>query len=61
MLAVGKKIAIYRINTSHRMYGEGWGSYSVAARTCEEAIRMAKREFISGERVESVNLLASNR
>ena len=50
---------IYQINTEHRRYGLNWGSQKIAARTAEEAIRLAKKEFISGERMSEVKILAT--
>ena len=56
-----QSIGIYKVSTTHSRYGDNWASYKIAARNCEEAIRKAKREFMRGERIESVNLLASTR
>ena len=58
---MSQAVEIYKVNTAHNRFGNNWGSYKVAARNCEEAIRKAKREFIRGERLESIDLLASTR
>lgn len=50
---------IYKVGTAHSRWGSNWGSYNVAARTAEEAIRKAKKQFVSGERVDTVQLLAT--
>jgi hypothetical protein len=49
---------IYEVNIEHKTYGMNWRSVKVAAKTAEEAIRAAKRDFNTRERVESVELLA---
>lgn len=54
-------VDIYKINTRHSRYGNNWGAYKVAARNADEAIIKAKREFTRGERLESLELLASTR
>ena len=50
---------IYLIHTEHMTYGRNWANVKVAARTCEEAMRLARKEMGSRERVESVELLAA--
>jgi hypothetical protein len=50
---------IYQVNTEHVVVGRNYSSYKIAARTCEEAIAKAKKEFMPAERLESVELLAS--
>lgn len=49
---------IYRIKTEHSRWGANYSHYNVAASTAEEAIKKAKKEFGSGERVEEIQLLA---
>jgi len=56
-----KNIAIYKVGTEHIRWGSNWASYTIAARNGEEAVRKAKKEFNSGERLESLQLLASTR
>lgn len=51
---------IYKINIEHKRYGRDWSSRNVSARTCEEAIKKAKAEFSTQERVESCELLAAD-
>lgn len=50
---------IYRVNTEHWRYGQNFSHMKILAKTCEEAIKRAKRKMQNGERVESVELLAS--
>jgi hypothetical protein len=50
---------IYKINIEHTTHGLNWSSVKVAAKTAEQAIRAAKKNFNRGERVESVELIAS--
>jgi hypothetical protein len=50
---------IYKVYVEHKTYGMNWSSMKVDARTCEEAIKKAKKELSTRERVESVELLAS--
>lgn len=50
---------IYQITIEHTKYGRNWDSTKVAANTAEQAIRKAKRDFTSRERVESVELIAA--
>jgi len=52
---------IYKVNTEHTKHGPNWNSYKVAARNADEALRKAKHGFIRGERLESLELLASTR
>lgn len=54
-------VDIYKVHTAHIRWGNNWSSYKVAARSADEAIRKVKREFIRGERLESLELLASTR
>lgn len=50
---------IYKINPEHLTYGRNWGSTKVDARTFDEAVRKAKSELGSRERIESVELIAA--
>lgn len=54
-----KQLSIYKVNTEHSRWGKNFSSERVAAFTCEQAIAKAKRTFSPGERVESVERLAS--
>lgn len=50
---------IYEVNIEHKTHGTNWTSVKIAADTADEAIRLAKINFKSYERLESVELLAS--
>lgn len=50
---------IYKIYTEHKQHGHNYDSYKVAAETCEQAIARVKKEFGEGERLQSIELLAS--
>lgn len=53
---------IYRVNVERKCSGYwnlNWKRFDIAARNAEEAIRKAKRDFNTLERIESVELLAS--
>lgn len=54
-----KTLSIYKVNTEHSRWGKNFSSEKIAAFTCEQAIKKAKRNFQSGERVESVERLAT--
>ena len=50
---------IYKIRIEHKTYGRNWSSINIAAKSAEEAIRKAKRDFKNRERVESAELIAA--
>lgn len=54
-----RQLRIYRINIEHKTYGMNWRRTDVAAKSAEEAIRKAKRDFSTHECIESVELLAA--
>jgi hypothetical protein len=54
-------VEIYKVHTAHSRFGNNWGSYKVSARNADEALRKAKRKYIRGERLQSLELLASTR
>lgn len=50
---------IYKVEIESTKWGPNWSSITVAARSCEEAIRKAKATFEHRHlRVQSVELLA---
>src|SRR5438132_1646620 len=55
----GNAMRIYKVNIEHRKYGRNWGGKKIAARTCEEALKKAKKGMWPSERVESIELLAA--
>jgi hypothetical protein len=50
---------IYKINIEHKRFGRNWSSEKFQGRTFDEAVKAAKRGLNNGERIESVELLAS--
>jgi len=50
---------IYKIMIEHSRFGLKFSSVSLAAKSCEEAIKKANKKMRKNERVESVELLAS--
>jgi hypothetical protein len=55
----GDKMRIYKIMIEHSRFGLKFSSVSLAAKSCEEAIKKANKKMRKNERVESVELLAS--
>lgn len=50
---------IYKVNIEHIRYGNNWSSKNVHAKNFEELLRKSKKFLRVGERIESVELLAS--
>ena len=59
MITIGESVRIFLITTESRSWGLNWASYKIAARTADEAIKKAKKEFSSRERLQEIELLAS--
>ena len=52
---------IYRATIEHKLYGQNHDSLKVCARTCEEALRKAKRSLNSSQlRIQEIELIASD-
>ncbi len=52
------RMRIFEVGTELRGL-TNYASYKVLARTAEEAVKKVKKEFLSGERVESIQPLAT--
>ena len=50
---------IYKINIEHTRYGKNWSSTKEEGRTFTETVKRAEKALQRGERIESVELLAS--
>lgn len=50
---------IYKVNIEHRKYGMNWSHENVSGRTFYDVVRKVKKLLKSGERIESVELVAT--
>lgn len=56
---MSRKLTIYEVHIESRNWGRQYRSLRILATTCDEAIRKAKRDFASHERLQSVDILAT--
>jgi hypothetical protein len=50
---------IYKIDISHKQWGNNWDSQKIAARNFNEVVRKIKKTLGRNENIESVQVLAS--
>lgn len=51
---------IFKIYYEHLKYGLNFDSTKIAARTCEEALRKAKKDMSTVYRIQEIELLAES-